>query len=172
MDLSIRRHYWTDKCRGDSWSLEKARPLCDEGQLGSKFHTPPAVTSVGCICRRASGTVSRSPHSTSASVSRLVSQPLLTSFTSGPHTHTSTSSSSSLSAPGMSDGRRDIACQSLRLSAKVRDHMGHYVVLFGEYVFQRAACFVLLDVSATEGGKKNRRGGETKKGEKKKKKAG
>ena len=91
----------------DSWSFRRRgvfvwwRPIRDQIS-----HLSP-VTSVGCICRRASSVVSRSPPGTSASVSRLVSHPLVylepTHIQTHPLLYTKVR---------MSDGRQDIACQS------------------------------------------------------------
>ena len=112
MDFCTPHCYWTDEAGGQlEFQMEGGggggfvwwRPIREQIS-----HLAP-VTSVGCICRRASSIVSRSPPGTSASVSRLVSHPF--PYLEPTHTHTLTHPLL-YTQVRMSDGRQDIACQS------------------------------------------------------------
>lgn len=124
-----RHHYWTDKGRGQPdfragggvylwW-----RPIREQIS-----HLSP-ITSVGCICWRASSIVSHSPPGTSASVSRPVSQP--PSPPARTHTRTHSIHPSILcTKPGMSDGRQDIACQHIFQKKKKKKSQGSHGSVF------------------------------------------
>lgn len=84
-------HYRPDKVQRTAMIWEGVRGFLTRGQLGGQISHLSSVTSAGCICWRASSLVSHSPPATSASVSRPVTHPRLTTLHLQPtrtHTHT------------------------------------------------------------------------------------